>query len=101
MKISPVLIENCIYKVKKVYENVVLGVKDSHGEEKICCVYTLKEEVDDNTALETTFKKNVVSELGKNYSLDYLWKIDMIPRNINGKIDKNKLKQMWEKKNDK
>lgn len=101
MNISPVLIENCIYKEKKVYENVVLGVKDSHGEEKICCVYTLKEEVDDNTALETTLKKSVVSELGKNYSLDYLWKIDMIPRNINGKIDKNKLKQMWEKKNDK
>jgi AMP-dependent synthetase/ligase len=101
MNISPVLIENCIYKEQRILENVVIGVKDCSGEEKVCCVYTLSDEVENQTALESKLKKLVLNELGKNYSLDYLWQIDAIPRNINGKIDKNKLKQMWETKNGK
>lgn len=101
MNISPVLIENVVYKEQRILENVVIGVKDYNGEEKVCCVYTLKDEIDDLAGLETSIKKLVVSELGKNYSLDYAWKIDVIPRNINGKIDKNRLKQIWETRNDK
>jgi len=101
MNISPVLIENVVYKEQRILENVVIGVKDYNGEEKVCCVYTLKDEIDDPAALETSIKKLVVSELGRNYSLDYTWKIDVIPRNINGKIDKNRLKQIWETRNDK
>ncbi len=96
MNISPILIENVIYKNQKILENVVVGVKDETGEEKICCFYVLKDESDEISELEAGLKKQVLEELGKNYSVDYLWKLKEIPRNINGKTDKNVLRQMWE-----
>lgn len=65
MNISPVLIENCIYKEQRILENVVIGVKDCSGEEKVCCVYTLSDEVENQTALESKLKKLVLNELGK------------------------------------
>ena len=100
MNISPILIENMVYNDARILENVVIGVKDCQGEEKICCVYTLKQEVMINQDVEINIKKLVLENLGRNYMIDYLWNIKEIPRNINGKIDKNKLKQLWENKNE-
>lgn len=101
LNISPVLIENVVYKEPQIIENVVIGTKDKNDEEKVCCVYTLKDSVEDFVEFETSIKKRVVSELGKNYTLDYLWHVSEMPRNINGKIDKNVLKRMWETRDDK
>lgn len=101
MNISPALIENVISKNKDILECVVIGVKDSTGEEKVCCTYRLKNAVDDRTLLEAGLKKLVIGELGKNYTIDYLWQLDEIPRNINGKIDKNILIKNWRIRNGK
>lgn len=99
MNISPVLIENAVYKDERIAENVVFGVKDRSGEEKVCCAYIVSGELDNQQALESNIKKLVINNLGKNYMLDYIWKIEEIPRNINGKIDKKLLKQIWENNN--
>lgn len=96
MNISPALIEEVVYKENGIAENVVIGVKDNKGEEKVCCVYTVIDGAENQEAVEKNIRKSVVNSLGKNYILDYLWKVDDIPRNINGKIDKKMLKQMWE-----
>lgn len=101
MNISPLLIEKVVRKNQFVFEAVVLGVKDGDGEEKICCVYCQKDNVDvPLNELETEIKKMVINELGMNYALDYLWKVDDIPKNVNGKIDKIELRKMWVKRNE-
>ncbi len=100
MNISPVLIENVVNRNEYIYENAVLGVKDKRGEEKICCVYQLRKPVEDKKNFETGLKKKVIEELGKNYAIDYLWEVDSIPRNINGKTDKNVIREEWNKNNE-
>lgn len=101
MNISPALIEQEIYKNEAILENVVIGVKDTNGEEKICCAYILNCEVDDLQDFEAGIKRMVIGSLGKNYSVDFMWKVDVIPRNINGKVDKNEMAREWVKKNGK
>lgn len=98
MNISPILIENAVYKNKNILETVVIGVKDANNEEKVCCVYQLKNHIDNKIDFEAGLKKMVICELGNNYAIDYLWNVETIPRNINGKIDKNKLKKEWMEK---
>jgi acyl-CoA synthetase (AMP-forming)/AMP-acid ligase II len=102
MNISPVLIEECVYKEKSVLENVIFAVKDGVGEERICCAYTLKNGCRENekNVIETNIIDYVMKKLGKNYLIDYFWNIQDIPRNINGKIDKSKLRLMWETRNE-
>lgn len=53
MNISPALIEYVVLKNKDILECVVIGVKDSTGEEKVCCTYRLKNKVDDKNLFET------------------------------------------------
>lgn len=100
MNISPVMIENVVGQNAGIQENVVMGVRDKSGEEKVCCVYTEAAEGMNTHTLESELRKAVLDKLGINYSIDYLWKVEKIPRNINGKIDKNELRRQWEESND-
>lgn len=99
MNISPALIENVVGQDGRIQENVVIGVHDHSGEEKVCCVYKEDAEGKDILTLESEIKKSVLEKLGKNYAIDYLWRVGNIPRNINGKIDKNELRRQWEVNN--
>lgn len=100
MNISPVTIENVINKNPEISESVVFGVTDSSGEERICCAYVTRSgAVDDSDGLDTVLKRAVIEELGRNYLVDYMWRINEIPRNINGKIDRKIIRRSWEKMN--
>lgn len=99
MNISPVLIENVVNSTEGIIENVVVGIKDKNGEEKVCCAYISDIVADMTEQFESEIKKQVIAVLGKNYMIDFMWKLNSIPRNINGKVDKNRLKQMWETDN--
>ncbi len=99
MNISPALIENIVNRDHRIQESVVIGVHDRCGEEKVCCAYTRRVEDTDMAVFESELKKTVLEELGKNYSIDYLWEMKEIPRNINGKVDKNELRRQWEANN--
>lgn len=88
MNISPSLIENTVLELTGIQDVAVVGVKDSMNEERILCAYT-------GTCNDADIKKRINEKLGKNYSLDYTWQISAIPRNINGKIDKNQLRELW------
>lgn len=101
MNISPALIEKVIDKNSDILENSVFGVKGKSGEEMICCAYVTQGEVDNKKELEIMIKKEVVVSLGKDYLLDYVYNIDKLPRNINGKIDKFRLVEIWESLYDK
>ncbi len=93
MNISPALMEKVILTVPAVVECAVIGVKDSDGEEKICCVYVSE---DNEASTEEEISSTVRRELGKNYMIDYFMKQKAMVRNINGKLDKNKMREIWE-----
>lgn len=94
MNISPSLIEQIVSENPKIDESVVVGVKGSDGEEKICCVYTTQENGQKSKELEMEIRRLVLTKLGKNYTIDYFSNLETIPRNINGKIDKIEIKRM-------
>ena len=99
INISPILIENCILKNREITECAVIGVKDRSGEEKICCVYVLNELAYCSNEMQKRLRQNIVEELGKNYMIDYFWETNSLTRNINGKIDKNQMRTVWENNN--
>lgn len=92
VNISPKRIENFISN--SFDEVAVLGLKDNILGEKIACFY-----VSDELTIEAkkTLNASIVKELGKDYSIDEFHKLSEIPKNINGKVDKLKLKEEYEK----
>lgn len=95
MNISPILIENIANSCHEIAESAVIGVQDKGGEERVCCAYSLRVNVEDIEELEAKIKKEVINQLGKNYMIDYMFAMDILPVNINGKVDKAKIKEKW------
>lgn len=92
MNISPAKIESVINEIDAVVECAVVAVKNKYNEEQVCCVYVVNSELCE-TEIEMLIRKKVLEELGKNYRIDVLKKLVTLPRNINGKIDKEKIKK--------
>lgn len=86
--INPNDMEVCLQKVEGIIENVVLSCV-RNGEERIVCCYTgsTKQELH-------VLNRLLEKELGKHYRLDSLIEFDEIPKNLNGKADKPKLREM-------
>lgn len=99
MNISAALIESCILENTDIVDCAVIGVKDRMDEEKICCVYVLPQKQSQSAVSEAEVKKMVLNKLGKNYFIDYFCETDKLPRNQNGKIDKNRMINIWESEN--
>lgn len=89
--INPADIEGYLRSVEGIDENVVLPYVQN-GEEQIMCCYTGSREQDMHLLNETLEK-----ELGRHYRLDYLVRLKEIPKNLNGKVDKQEIKEMLEK----
>ena len=75
---------------KYVNEFAIIGLKDNLLGEKIACFYS--DEID-----EKSINLMIIKNLGKDYSIDEFYKLKELPKNINGKIDKLKLKKEYEK----
>lgn len=95
INISPSRIEMVVERLPEVQEVAVVGVLDSEKEERILCVYTLRDIFKKTKNMDSFIKRTVVENLGKNYTVDFTWQIEEIPRNINGKIAKERIKQLW------
>ena len=93
LNLSPALIEEYVNQVENVYENAVFGLKNDLGEEIVCCAYVVEKKAS-TLEIESAINRKVISGLGKNYKIDVFMKVKELPRNINGKIDKNQLKKM-------
>ena len=98
MNISPVLMENTIMELSDVEEVVISGVSDGKGEERILCTYSKKNKNINDIIVEKNIRSIINRKLGKNYSIDYFEAVESIIRNINGKIDRNTIKDNWERK---
>lgn len=94
VNISPKKIENFISN--SFEESVIIGLKDNILGEKIACFY-VSNDFDD--LKRKNLNSLIVKKLGKDYSIDEFHKLNEIPKNTNGKIDKIKLKKEYENDN--
>lgn len=92
LNISPVRIEECVNRIEGVRENAVFGMSNTLGEEVTCCAYVIDKEISVSD-IEAAINGKVIAELGKNYKIDEFLNVKQLPRNINGKVDKNELKK--------
>ena len=91
--ISPKKIENFIKNNFKV-ETVVLGFPEKLMGEKIVCFYKIGSKFD-----QKHINKEIIIELGKSHHIDQFFVIPDIPKNLNGKIDKPKIREIYNSKN--
>ena len=90
--INPHDIENEIIGGLECQECAVISVS-LHGEEVIIAVVG----TDADIQLKDINKK-IIHSLGEHYRVDYLEKLKSLPKNLNGKIDKIKIKKDMEEK---
>jgi long-chain acyl-CoA synthetase len=88
-KVSPVEIENVIYKINAIKEVAVIGIPDEILGESIVAFITIH----NNVQLD---EMEVLKECSANLEIFMVPQkisfLEEMPKNINGKIDKNKLK---------
>lgn len=90
MNISAALIEKYVSQLDGIDECAAFGVVNVFQEESVVLAY-----VSNETDIEKTITAVIVEKLGRNYLIDTYYKVNAIPKNINGKIDKNTLKEQF------
>lgn len=89
INISPKKIEDYIRKHHSV-EVVILGVPDKFIGEKTVCFF-----VPNTTFDQKQINKEILQEMGRNYHIDQFVEIAEIPKNLNGKVDKPKIRETY------
>lgn len=97
LNISPAKIEKVICQIEGIKECAVFGAMNSRDEEQVCCAYVLEDAKNETGYIESTMAQTVMNTLGKNYRIDAYMSLNMLPRNLNGKVDKKQLVQAMEK----
>lgn len=98
MNLSPALIEKVVSEIEGIDECAAFGALNSQKEESVILAYCLQNGYE-GLKIEEIIHKSVLGVLGKNYMIDKFYNVSSIPKNINGKIDKNVLKSKWLKEN--
>lgn len=98
MNISPALIEKVVSGIEGVEDCAAFGALSEQKEENVILAYSLLNGHTEGT-VESEIHKAVYEILGKNYLIDRYFHVQSIPKNINGKTDKNVLKEEWLKMN--
>lgn len=91
MNISPRQIEDCLMS-KHIFDDCCVGSVVENGEERVICWYVAKAEIAD---IQNIANKAVIDEIGINYKVDKYIFIKDLPKNLNGKIDKNALRNSY------
>jgi len=93
INISPKKIEDFIINNEIMRECVVLGFPDKILGEKTVCFTQIKD-----NELKKQVNKKITLELGKNYHIDEFIELAEIPKNVNGKIDKLQIRELYNKR---
>ncbi len=89
INISVQVLENFLFNLKVFDELAIVGQKDNVVVEKIICFFVSSHHVDKK------YINSIIGDtLGIMYKIDDFKQIDNMPKNINGKIDKNTLRGM-------
>ena len=94
INISPKKIEDVISNSDLLKEFTIIGIEDNTLGEKIVCFYENQlEEL--NKEKKKEIMKLVLEILGKNYQIDEFFELKQIYKNLNGKVDKQKIKEHY------
>lgn len=93
INISPKYLENAIERVEGVEEVSVVGVQHEFWGEEPCAFLVLKENEDGESVLNN-IKDKLQVEINTNFIPEKYILLDEMPRSQNGKIQKNKLKEL-------
>jgi acyl-CoA synthetase (AMP-forming)/AMP-acid ligase II len=91
-KVSPVEIENVIYKIKEIREAVVFGVPDEILGESIIAIVTT---YGNSVITDKDIQKECMLKLENFMIPQKVLFMDEMPKNANGKIDKKHLKENY------
>lgn len=89
INIDPREIENAIYKLPSVHEVTVIGIPDDIYGEVICAVVSADDQV-----TEKDIKNFCKSLLAREKTPQKVLKLDRLPKNSSGKIDKLRIKEI-------
>jgi len=92
INISPRMLEDWLSDGGLFKEASVLGFPDQYLGEKTVCFYATNT---DNTIDLNALRNTALHELGNAYHIDEFVKIEVLPRNTNGKIDKFALRDLY------
>lgn len=95
ININPFIIEKKLKEIFDQYDFYIIGEKDVVLGEKLVCVLVDKI----TNIMLSDLNKVIISEFGSEYKIDNLVKIDQIPINQNGKIDRKKLLEVYKNDN--
>lgn len=94
LNLSPKRIEDFIIRNEIFEECLVIGADDSILGEKIVCMYVSHNKIESKSLKDLNNK--IVVELGIDSHIDEFLKINNIPKNLNGKIDRPKAKKIYQ-----
>ncbi|MFH1077801.1 MAG: class I adenylate-forming enzyme family protein [Patescibacteria group bacterium] len=94
INISPRSIESVLADSDEIESAVVLGIPDGSLGEKTVCMYVPREGRFTERSLGTIGAR-VVERLGPACRIDEFFRLDDVPRNINGKIDMRALRALY------
>jgi long-chain acyl-CoA synthetase len=93
VNISPKKIENVILDSKLFNELTLIGFPSKLLGEKIVCFYVPKKIITIND--KKTINKKIIERLGMEYRIDEFVELEHITKNLNGKIDKPKIRETF------
>ncbi len=97
MNISPKRIEDFISGFKIFHEFVVMGIKDVVLGEKVVCFFSPAEGAGGENRTKE-LNNAVIANLGRDYAIDEFILLDPLPKNVNGKIDKPRIRELHERR---
>jgi acyl-coenzyme A synthetase/AMP-(fatty) acid ligase len=77
-------------------EVTVLGFPSKLFGEKIVCFCVTKKPLSNDVI--KSINKKIITRLGMNYNVDEFIGLNEIPKNLNGKVDKPKIRQTFSQK---
>jgi len=97
VNISPKRIEKFLESFDSFEEFCIIGVNDVNIGEKIVCFFVPKKSRY-NVELKKILNMNIIEKLGHDYRIDEFVEMDVIPKTINGKVDKLKIEKIYKGK---
>lgn len=89
--VNPIFVESIINNIKLIEECIVIGVDDEYLGEKLVCLYTATKHINSLNLISLCREKLAPYEIPNEW-----YRITRIPRNNNGKIIRNKAKELFE-----
>jgi long-chain acyl-CoA synthetase len=96
INLSPKKIEDILNTMPEFNEVTVLGFPSKLFGEKIVCFCVTKKPLSNDVI--KSINKKIITRLGMNYNVDEFIGLNEIPKNLNGKVDKPKIRQTFSQK---